>query len=135
VSTTVTVAVHEASLPEASVAVKVTTVSPRSKNPGASSEMAGVSSHRSVAETPSKKGTSCGSSAGVPPCELHSTTMSAGQTISGGVVSSTVTDTMSVSISRPSSTVRVTTVVPIGNCPVGVAEVGSSKTTPAAVQR
>lgn len=54
--------------------------------------------------------------------------------ISGGVVSTTVITTVSVSSWMPSDTVRVTTVEPSGNCPVGVAEVESSNTTPGADQ-
>ncbi len=57
---------------------------------------------------------------------------SSGQAMAGGVVSSTVTETWSLSCSIPSETTSVTAVVPIGNWPVGVGEFGLSKTTPGA---
>ena len=60
--------------------------------------------------------------------------VSGGQVTTGGVVSTTVMSTVSVSCSRPSETVRVTVVVPMGNWPVGVAEWLSSKVIPVALQ-
>ncbi len=52
-------------------------------------------SQTSVAETPAKNSTSCGSSFGVPEWDVHSTVVSAGQTRTGGVVSWIVTFTVS----------------------------------------
>ncbi len=69
----------------------------------------------------------------MPQLPVHSTVTSDGQTMTGGVVSTTVIVTVSVSLSIPSETVSVTTVVPSGNCPTGAAELGSSNVTPGAV--
>ena len=56
-------------------------------------------------------------------------TMSAGHMISGGVVSTTVTWTWSVSSSNPSETSSVASVLPSGKFPVGVAESGGTSAT------
>src|SRR5687767_890379 len=122
VSTTVTVRWHDEGLPSSSVAVKVTIVTPTGKKEGASLVMAGVESQTSVALTPAKNAASCGSSASTPRSPVHSAATLAGQEIVGGVVSTTVTCIVSVSVANPSSTSSVTVVVPFGKFPVGVAE-------------
>src|SRR5512134_3684096 len=95
--------------------------------------MPGFASHTSVAVAPVRNAAIAGSVAGVPPVSVHSTVMLAGHTITGGVVSTTRTLIWSVSLSMPSDTVSVTTVVPLGNVAVGVALFGSLNVIPVAL--
>ena len=116
VSTTVTVMDFDTALPESSVAVKVTVVTPSGQIAGALLVMVTEASQISVADA--VKGTI------VPASVACSTIILAGTVRTGTVVSRTRIDTVSGSLLRPSAaTTRVTTVVPSGKVPVGVTPV------------
>ena len=97
-------------LPLSSVATQVTVVEPRSKTlPETGLE--------TTATAPSQSSVATGRSNATwvdPPLELHSTTRSPGQVISGSTVSTTVTSKVQVELLPLSSVaVAVTVVVPI----------------------
>jgi len=97
--------------PDLSVAVKVTTVVPAGKTPGAFDVTTGEGS--AISEADALNATT------VPAGLSCSTVMLAGTRSTGGVVSCTVTLTVSDPVFPPSSvTVSVTTVLPAGKCAV-----------------
>ncbi len=105
VSTTVTVNVPVVSLPESSVAVHVTVVSPSGNTPGSAlHEMATSGSASSVAIGASQV-------ASAPAADVASTTTSAGIVSTGSVVSTTSMVTVSMAATAPVASNSVTSIV------------------------
>ena len=116
VSPTVTCRVTEAWLPAASAALKVTSVVPIGKTPGASFATTTVPSTTSVATADASSAAIVLSVAGVPEAFSASTVTSSPTEISGGVASPTRTTSVAVALlSWLSKAVKVTTVDPSGN--------------------